>query len=157
MTISGGSALSQGRHRPDGQGRRAARRGGHDASRGDRDPQPAESLVYSTEKFLAEQRRQGPRRAPRTGRRRLSTDLKEAIKPESNASAEDIQAKITTLNNASQEMGAAIYAAAAEQGESGDVPGAEAGDGGQPATDAGDDDVVDAEIVEDDEDAKETK
>ena len=66
----------------------------------------------------------------------------------------DIQAKIDTLNKVSQEMGAAVYAAAAEQGESGDVPGAEASDGDQPATDAGDDDVVDAEVVEDDEEKK---
>jgi molecular chaperone DnaK len=51
-------------------------------------------------------------------------------------------------------MGAAMYAAAAEQGESGDVPGAESTDGGQPATDAGDDDVVDAEVVEDDDEAR---
>ena len=40
MTISGGSALSQGRDRPDGQGRRAVRRGGRQASRGRRGPQP---------------------------------------------------------------------------------------------------------------------
>ena len=72
-----------------------------------------------------------------------------------------MQAKIDTLNATSQEMGAAMYAAAAEQGESGDVPGGEAHaeqgtrtDGGQPATDAGDDDVVDAEVVEDDEEKK---
>ena len=65
-------------------------------------------------------------------------------------------------------MGAAVYAAAAEQGEAhaergtrDDVPGAEAHaeggtrtDGGQEPTDAGDDDVVDAEVVEDDEEKK---
>ena len=46
-------------------------------------------------------------------------------------------------------MGTAMYAAAAEQGESADVPGAEASD--HPA--GGADEVVDAEVV-DDEDAK---
>ena len=80
--------------------------------------------------------------------------LKEAIKPESELSADDVQAKIDDLNAKSQEMGAAMYAAAAEQGESGDVPGAESTDGGQATDDAGDDDVVDAEVVEDDEENK---
>ena len=40
MTITGGSAPAQGRHRPDDEGRRGARRGGQAAPRGGRDPQP---------------------------------------------------------------------------------------------------------------------
>ncbi|HXR44550.1 MAG TPA: Hsp70 family protein, partial [Pseudolysinimonas sp.] len=110
-----------------------------------------ESLVFSTEKFLSES---GDKVSPelRTPVDEALVALKDAIKPDSGASRDDIQAKIDTLNTKSQEMGAAMYAAAAEQGESGDVPGAESTDGGQPATDAGDDDVVDAEVVEDDED-----
>ena len=47
-------------------------------------------------------------------------------------------------------MGAALYAKAAEEGESPNVGGAEAGDSSQ-ASPAGDDDIVDAEVVEDDE------
>ncbi|MGL5852077.1 MAG: molecular chaperone DnaK, partial [Phycicoccus sp.] len=77
------------------------------------------------------------------------------IKADSGASTEDITGKIDALNTASQAMGAAMYAAAAEQGEAGDVPGAEAPDGTQPSGDAAgatDDDVVDAEVVEDDTD-----
>ena len=120
-----------------------------------------ESLVFSTEKFLSES---GDKVSPscRTPVDEALVALKDAIKPDSGASKDDIQAKIDTLNTKSQEMGAAMYAAAAEQGESGDVPGAEAhaergtrtDDGGQPATDAGDDDVVDAEVVEDEDEAR---
>ena len=109
-----------------------------------------ESLVFSTEKFLSES---GDKVSPehRTPVDEALSALKDAIKPDSGASKDDIQAKIDTLHTKSQEMGAAMYAAAAEQGESADVPGAESTDGGQPATDAGDDDVVDAEVVDDDE------
>jgi molecular chaperone DnaK len=112
-----------------------------------------ESLVFSTEKFLSES---GDKVSPehRGPVDEALAALKDAIKPDSGASKDDIQAKIDTLNAKSQEMGAAMYAAEAEQGETGDVPGAESTDGGQKPTDAGDDDVVDAEVVEDDEDKK---
>jgi molecular chaperone DnaK len=64
--------------------------------------------------------------------------------------AGDLSAKVDKLNEESQKMGAALYAKAAEQGESADVPGSEQSD----RTEQGesDDDVVDAEVVEDDED-----
>ena len=66
--------------------------------------------------------------------------LKEAIKPDSGASKDDIQAKIDTLNTKSQEMGAAMYAAAeADSAAAGGTTG---------ATGEADDDVVDAEIVD---------
>ena len=48
-------------------------------------------------------------------------------------------------------MGAALYAASAEQGE-GAAPGGDAG-AEQPAPE-GDDDIVDAEVVDDDEEKK---
>jgi molecular chaperone DnaK len=51
-------------------------------------------------------------------------------------------------------MGAALYAAASEQGESADVPGGEPTDSAQGTTTNDDSDVVDAEVVEDDEDRK---
>ena len=77
-------------------------------------------------------------------------ELKEVIKPESEADAATISAKVDTLNEASQKMGAAMYAAAAEQGESGDVPGGEPGAGeGHTGSDDSDDDIVDAEVVDD--------
>ncbi|MDO5503839.1 MAG: Hsp70 family protein, partial [Actinomycetia bacterium] len=116
-----------------------------------------EQLVYSTEKFLTDSgdKVSDDLKAPVTT---ALEDLKAALQPESGASAEDINAKIDTLNTESQKMGAAVYAAAAEQGESGDVPGGEAGDadfgGADSGAGAGDDDVVDAEVVEDDEETK---
>ena len=78
-------------------------------------------------------------------------DLKEALKPESGVSAEELTKKVDTLNEESQKMGAALYAASAEQGE-GAAPGGDAG-AEQPAPE-GDDDIVDAEVVDDDEEKK---
>ncbi len=111
-----------------------------------------ESLVFSTEKFLAESGDKVDADLRKPVDEALA-DLKEAIKPESAATVEDINAKVNTLNEASQKMGAAMYAAAAEQGESGDVPGSESGAG---QADDNDDDIVDAEVV-DDEPSKDDK
>ncbi|KGN41715.1 molecular chaperone DnaK [Knoellia aerolata] len=114
----------------------------------------AESLVFSTEKFLSESgdKLTDDQRKPVD---EALADLKEAIKPEATTSVEDMKAKIDTLNDESQKMGAAMYAAAAAQGESAEGDGAP-GDGSAPTGDAGssDDDVVDAEVVEDDEEKK---
>ena len=155
ITISGGSALSKEEidrmvkdaeaHAEEDKKRRAeteARNTG-------------EQLVYSTEKFLTDSgdKVADDLKKPVTD---ALEDLKTALKADSGASVEEINAKIDTLNTESQKMGAAVYAAAAEQGESGDVPGAEAGDSAQGGTDtgSGDDDVVDAEVVDDDEETK---
>ena len=118
----------------------------------------AEQLVYSTEKFLADNGEQVPAdtRGPVDT---ALTDLKDALKPDSGASLDDIKAKMETLSTESQKMGSAMYAA--QQAE-----GAGAGAGFQDATGAADvdpnaaggtsdqdGDVVDAEVV-DDEDTK---
>ena len=110
-----------------------------------------ETLVFSTEKFLAESGDKVPAEDREPVDAALA-DLKEAIKPESGATTEDLTAKVNALNEASQKMGAAMYAAAAEQGESGDVPGNDESTPGESKP--GDDDVVDAEVVEDDEEKK---
>jgi molecular chaperone DnaK len=117
----------------------------------------AEQLVYSTEKFLKDNadKLQDDQRKPVDD---ALVDLKEALKPESAATPEDISTKSSKLSEESQKMGTAMYAAAsaAEQaGTSGD--GAAAGDGTEGASGASgasDDDVVDAEVVEDDEEKK---
>jgi molecular chaperone DnaK len=117
----------------------------------------AEQLVYSTEKFLGDNadKLQDDQRKPVDD---ALVDLKEALKPESAATPEDISTKSSKLSEESQKMGTAMYAAAsaAEQaGTSGD--GAAAGDGTEGASGASgasDDDVVDAEVVEDDEEKK---
>ena len=84
-------------------------------------------------------------------------DLKEALKPESGASAEDISAKSAKLSEESQKLGTAMYAAASEaEADAGaGSAGADAG-AGAASGDSGssDDDVVDAEVVEDDEEKK---
>ena len=153
ITISGGSALSK--EEIERMVKDAEAHAEEDAKRRKETEtrNMGESLVFSTEKFLSESgdKVSDEHRAPVD---EALAALKEAIKPESELSADDVQAKIDDLNAKSQEMGAAMYAAAAEQGESGDVPGAESTDGGQPTDDAGDDDVVDAEVVEDDEENK---
>ena len=67
---------------------------------------------------------------------------------------EEINAKIDTLNTESQKMGAAVYAAAAQEGESGEAPGTDSGDAASGEASGAEDDVVDAEVVEDDEETK---
>ncbi|GAA1139877.1 molecular chaperone DnaK [Ornithinicoccus hortensis] len=117
----------------------------------------AEQLVYSTEKFLADNgdKVQGDARGPVD---EALNDLKEALKPESGASAEDIKTKTEKLSAESQKMGAALYAdqSAGAEGAGAGFPGGEgfpgAGDDAQAGS-AGDD-VVDAEVVEDDEETK---
>jgi molecular chaperone DnaK len=80
-------------------------------------------------------------------------------------SVEDLNAKVTKLNEESQKMGSAIYAAAQAEQAAGDAgagagaPGAgeqggTAGAGHAHGSSAGDDDVVDAEVVDDDEPKK---
>ena len=88
------------------------------------------------------------RNAPPNARAKPATA--QSVSPASSQGSADISAKVDTLNEESQKMGAALYAASAEQGETGDVPGGEPGtaDGGS-ATGGSDDDVVDAEVVDD--------
>ena len=114
----------------------------------------AENLVYSTEKFLAD----NADKLPADGRGDVDTalaDLKEALKPESGATPEDISAKTSKLSEESQKLGTAMYAAAAESEQAGAAgDGAPSEDAGSADAGASDDDVVDAEVVEDDEEKK---
>ncbi|KGN37945.1 molecular chaperone DnaK [Knoellia subterranea] len=157
ITISGGSALSK--EEIERMVKDAEAHAEEDKKRREETEtrNMAESLVFSTEKFLSESGEKLTDDARKPVDDALA-DLKEAIKPESTLSRDEIQAKIDTLNEESQKMGAALYAQAAEQGESGDVPGGEASDGAEQAgaQDNDDSDVVDAEVVEDD-DATEDK
>ncbi|MGL5910097.1 MAG: Hsp70 family protein, partial [Phycicoccus sp.] len=154
ITISGGSALSK--EEIERMVKDAEAHAEEDKKRREETEarNTGESLVFSTEKFLSESGDKVSDELRQPVDTAL-TELKDAIKADSGASTEDITGKIDALNTASQAMGAAMYAAAAEQGEAGDVPGAEASDGTQPSGDAAgatDDDVVDAEVVEDDAD-----
>jgi molecular chaperone DnaK len=111
----------------------------------------AEQLVYSTEKFLAD----NTDKIPADGRGDVDAalaDLKEALKPESGVSSEDLGKKTAKLSEESQKMGTAMYAAASQSEQaSTSGGGAPSGDG---ASSSADEEVVDAEVVEDDEDRK---
>jgi molecular chaperone DnaK len=111
----------------------------------------AEQLVYSTEKFLAD----NTDKIPADGRGDVDAalaDLKEALKPESGVSSEDLGKKTAKLSEESQKMGTAMYAAASQSEQaSTSGGGAPSGDG---ASSPADEEVVDAEVVEDDEDRK---
>ena len=111
MTISGGSALSQGRDRPDGQGGRAVRRRGRlSAARPSRPATRRDQLVYTTEKFLGE----NAEKIPDDVKTEVQADV-DALKAtleNAEASRREHHAGITKLGESSQKMGAAMYAAA---------------------------------------------
>ncbi|GAA2737975.1 molecular chaperone DnaK [Pedococcus aerophilus] len=114
----------------------------------------AEQLVYSTEKFLTD----SADKIPADGRGPVDealADLKDALKADSGATPEDISAKTSKLSEESQKLGTAMYAAAAESEQAGSAGDGAGSTDGAPAGDtSSDDDVVDAEVVEDDEEKK---
>ena len=138
MTISGGSALSK--DEIDRMVREAEQYAEEDAKRREaiETRNQADSLVYSTEKFLEE----NGEKIPDDVKSEVQADvdaLKETLAKE-DASAEELQAGVSKLGESSQKMGAAMYAAAeADQAAAG---------GTSEATGEADDDVVDAEIVD---------
>ena len=147
MTISGGSALSK--DEIDRMVREAEQYAEEDAKRREaiETRNQADSLVYSTEKFLEE----NGEKIPDDVKSEVQADvdaLKETLAKE-DASAEELQAGVTKLGESSQKMGAAMYAAAeADQAAAG---------GTSEATGDADDDVVDAEIVDEDAPEDESK
>jgi len=104
----------------------------------------ADSLVYSTDKFLSENEEKLPDDVKTEVRADLD-ELKKLLEDE-DTDKDTFNAAIAKLGESSQKMGAAIYAASegAEGAEGADPtdPGATAGEG--------DEDVVDAEIVDED-------
>jgi molecular chaperone DnaK len=138
MTISGGSAL--GKDEIDRMVKEAEQYAAEDAARRDavETRNQADSLVYSTEKFLTE----NAEKIPDDVKTEVQADLDslKATLENAEASSEEIQASVTKLGESSQKMGAAMYAAAeADQAAAG---------GTDASTGAADDDVVDAEIVD---------
>ena len=138
MTISGGSAL--GKDEIDRMVKEAEQYAEEDAKRREavEARNQGDQLVYTTEKFLAD----NDDKLPEDVKTEVRTDvdaLKETLAKE-DASSEEITAGITKLGESSQKMGAAMYAAAeADQAAAGGATG---------ATGESDDDVVDAEIVD---------
>ncbi len=154
MTISGGSALPK--EEIERMVKEAEAHAEEDRKRVEEieTRNTAEQLVYSTEKFLVD----NADKLPAAEKAEVDTalaDLKTAVAKDSTASIDDIKAKTATLSEVSQKMGQAMYAASAAAGEGGESAGAGAGDAGSGqggSADAGpQDDVVDAEVIDDDE------
>ena len=149
MTISGGSALSK--DDIDRMVKDAEQYAEEDAKRREvvETRNQADSLVYSTEKFVSE----NDEKLPEDVKTEVQADL-DALKKlleDDDADQDSLAGAISKLGESSQKMGAALYAA----NESAEAPTAEGAESGQP--DEGDDDVVDAEIVDEGDDAGESK
>jgi len=138
MTITGGSALSK--EDIDRMVADAEKYAEEDRKRKEQVEirNQADGLVYSTEKFLSE----NADKIPAEVKTQVETDvaaLKTALEGED---TDAISAAAATLATSSQAMGSAMYAA-----DEGAAEGATAAGEGAPAGDS-DDDVVDAEIVD---------
>ena len=139
MTISGGSALSK--DDIDKMVKDAEQYAEDDRKKRDEVEvrNQAESLVHTTEKFVAE------------NGDKIGDDLKADVEADTAAlsetlKGEDIEAikgAVSKLGESSQKMGTAMYEAAAA------AEAANPSAGGAPSDDEGDDDVVDAEIIDD--------
>jgi molecular chaperone DnaK len=138
MTISGGSALSK--DEIDRMVKEAEQYAEEDAKRRETVEvrNQADQLVYTTERFLAE----NAEKIPDDVKTEVQADVDalKALLEDAESSAETLTAGVTKLGESSQKMGAAMYAAAeAESAAAGGATG---------ATGEADDDVVDAEIVD---------
>ncbi len=148
MTVTGGSAL--GKDDIDRMVRDAEQYAEEDRSRREAAEarNSADSLAYQTEKFLADNGDKVPDDVKADVQVKLD-GLKKALEGDDAATISSAQ---SALSEASQKMGAAMYAASAanQQGEAGDEPGADSASGtpGASSENAGDEDVVDAEIVD---------
>ncbi len=138
MTISGGSALSK--DEVARMVKEAEQYAEEDAKRraAVETRNQADGLVYSTEKFLDENADKLPDDVKTEVR--ADVDALKEVLANDEASADEIQAGVTKLGESSQKMGAAMYAAA-------EAESAAAG-GSTGSTGEADDDVVDAEIVD---------
>jgi molecular chaperone DnaK len=139
MTISGGSALSK--DDIDRMVKDAEQYAEEDARRREavETRNQADSLVYSTEKFVSE----NADKLPEEIKTEVQADV-DALKKlleDADADKDALQAAIAKVGESSQKMGAAMYESAAAQ-ESTDTAGS------ADASEGADDDVVDAEIVD---------
>ncbi|MFI0714559.1 molecular chaperone DnaK [Streptomyces inhibens] len=149
MTVTGGSALPK--DDIDRMMREAERHAEEDRRK--REAAEArnqgEQLVYQTEKFLKD----NENKVPADLKAEVETavgELKEKLKVESadGDNTAEIRAATEKLATVSQKLGQAMYAQAQSQATPTDTDGS--GEGGSGAATGGQDDVVDAEIVDDD-------
>jgi molecular chaperone DnaK len=143
MTITGGSAL--GKDEIDRMMREAEQHAEEDKKRREEAEvrNQAETLVYQTEKFVKENDEKLPADV-KDGVAAAITETQEALK---GTDSEAIKAASERLATESQKLGQALYA---QQAADGGAPGADAG---QQQADA-EDDVVDAEIVDEEKDRR---
>ena len=138
MTITGGSALSK--DDIDRMVKEAEQYAAEDAARREavESRNQADQLVYATEKFLEDE---GDKVSDELKAEvQADVDALKATLENAEATAEELQAGVTKLDTSRQKMGAAMYAAAEAD--------ASAAGGSTGATGEADDDVVDAEIVD---------
>jgi len=105
----------------------------------------AETLAYTTEKFLAE----NADKVPDDIKSEVESAIADVKKALEGTDTEAIKTASEHAAQVSQKMGTAIYAASQQAASAASAEGAAAGqaDGGQ--ADGSDDDVVEAEIVDD--------
>jgi len=139
MTITGGSALSK--EDIDKMVKDAEQYAEEDRLRKEavETRNQAEGLVYSTEKFLADSGDKVPDEVKTEVQ--ADVDALKAVLEDAEAGKDAIEAAVAKLGESSQKMGAALYAA-------GEADAAAAG--GTTGTGDADEDVVDAEIVDED-------
>ncbi|MBO4238780.1 MULTISPECIES: molecular chaperone DnaK [Pseudonocardia] len=147
MTITGGSALSK--DDIDRMVKEAEAHAEEDAKRREEAEtrNQAETLVYQTEKFVKENDEKLPSEVKDSVNAALG-ETQEALK---GTDHEAIKSSMEKLATESQKMGSALYSQPGAEGAAG--AGAAGGAGEAGGSDA-QDDVVDAEIVDDDKDAK---
>jgi molecular chaperone DnaK len=149
MTISGGSALPK--EEIDRMIKDAEKHAEEDRKRREvaEVRNQAEQLVYSTEKFVADNADKVPAES-KTEVETAISDLKAALASES-TSTDELKRKTEALSQASQKVGQAMYAASEAQGAAaGDAAGATGDTGTSGASTSEDEDVVDAEVVDED-------
>ncbi|TDQ05316.1 molecular chaperone DnaK [Labedaea rhizosphaerae] len=149
MTITGGSAL--GKEEIDRMVRDAEAHAEEDKKRREAAEvrNQAESLVYQTEKFIKD----NEDKVPDDAKEKVNAAIAEANEALKGDDIAAIKAAVEKLNTESQAMGSAIYANAGAAGATGGEAGAEGGSSTGGASAQAEEDVVDAEIV-DDEDKK---
>src|SRR5450830_260826 len=141
MTITGGSALPK--DEIDRMVKEAEAHAAEDKARREEAEtrNTAEQLVYSTEKVLAD----NADKVPDEVKTEVNTAIAELKTALEGSELEAVKAKQTHLATVSQKIGEAIYAS--EQSAAASAPAA----GGSETPAAADEDVVDAEIVDEDE------
>ena len=104
-------------------------------------------MVYQTEKFVKD----NEDKIPDDAKANVSEPLEELKKALQGDDVEAIKSAVEKVATASQALGTAMYA----QQAASDAPGGEAGFGGESAgADDGDDEVVDAEVIDDEDESK---